>query len=658
MTSTVQHISMRVPWRDQPWDDKVCTHPADNSSCLLLKNIGDSRDDAWEESVAGSSFADLADFERLPCLSERGTFMSAAGYQVQKEHPYRFNRVLQGHLLPTEVSVPAYSFEAIPFRWLSRANVDDELWQATDSYHPEREDAAHAVLGFKPGWLMDGRNQRAMLERFFDDVVPNESLVLVYLKHSPLQEQSTRRLLIGAAMVTSLALPPMWNQSGAQPFDSSMWETIVTHSLRPSQHEGVLLPYQALMPLLDSGVDVEAALAWAPEDATVDFSYVTEHVSDDTAIAALNSLRAAADGMSALGVTIPASAVAWIDAQIERLWHLRGPAPGMAAVLSYLGVESTHRVVRRLAAEADWPMAPWATAERAFTVDEALALALSEHLPPSVGYTWRGLAESERRALQILSAMDLRYDQVDQIMRGKSTYPIAADELVANPYYAATCTYRSEFPVALTTVDQACFPATHVTWVNLVDGLAGMKDPGDERRVEALLVDVLERRAAAGDTLADEAQVLTEAAEMHLTRPCAVSKALVTAYGLDAQSLDSRSIWSPLVGAVLADGAPAYQLAYLRDVGDMITAQLKPRRDAKRFEIPFDPRSSIDAAFGPIEPGDAAGRSASAGTDRQGPRADADEGRPPSTDTCELLGQEGWIRPAHWPLLQRRSVQA
>lgn len=49
----VNHISMRAPWRDQPWDDKVCRNPLDKSSCLLLKNIGYKRDDEWELEVAG-----------------------------------------------------------------------------------------------------------------------------------------------------------------------------------------------------------------------------------------------------------------------------------------------------------------------------------------------------------------------------------------------------------------------------------------------------------------------------------------------------------------------------------------------------------------------------------------------------------------------------
>ena len=85
---------------------------------------------------------------------------------------------------------------------------------------------------------MDGRNQRAMIDRFFEDVVADQSLVLIYLKHSPLQEDSTRRLLVGAARVSGVVAPPMWNQSGAQPFDSSMWETLVSHSLRADQKDG------------------------------------------------------------------------------------------------------------------------------------------------------------------------------------------------------------------------------------------------------------------------------------------------------------------------------------------------------------------------------------------------------------------------------------
>ena len=602
--STVQHISMRVPWRDRPWDDKVCHSPLDNSSCLLLKNIGDKRHDDWEEEVAGRSFAELPQYDRLPCLSERGTFMSSYGYMLEKEHPYRFNKALSGHLEPTKVSVPPYAFEAVPFRWLSRETVEDELWLETDEYRPEREDAAHRLLGFNPSWLMDGRNQRAMMDRFFEDVVADQSLVLIYLKHSPLQEESTRRLLVGAAMVTAVTSPPMWNQSGGQPFSSSMWETLVSHSLRPDQKHGILLPYQALIPLMEADQDVSGALAWAPEDADVEFSYVTEHVSDDTAIAGLNSLRAAADGMTALGVPVPASAISWVDQQIERLWQLRGPAPGLAAVLGHIGVESAHQVVRRLVAEPSWTQDPWGLVERALDRSDPLGQELGAKLPASIGHTWRGLADEDRSALKILSAMDVRREQVSSLMDGQLTWEVTAADLVENPYFATTCTYRSRYPIALATVDQACFPAGHVQWTNLIDSLIGLNDPGDARRLEALIVEVLERLAEEGDTLAGEPQVLAAASNIPLTRPCTISHPLLAAYKLDPPHLRDYAHWTPLVEAELEGGLPAYKLLHLHEAGLDISDHMQERREASRFDVPFDPRVSIDAAFGEADASD------------------------------------------------------
>ncbi len=602
--TAVRHISVRVPWRDTAWDDRVCLSPANNGSCLLLKNIGDRRDDDWEATVAGQSIGELGDPSRLPCLSERATFMSALGYVAHKKHPYRMNRGLKGHLLPTDLAVPPYAFEAVPFRWMNRDTVEGELWAEADDYHSEWEEQAHQVVGFKPSWLMDGRNQRAMIDAFFADVVGGHSLVLIYLKHSPLQEETNRRLLVGAATVTHLVPPIMWKQSGEQPFDSSMWETIVAHSLRPDQQQGILLPYQDLVPLMDSGQDVGPALAWAPEDSQSEFSYVTEHVTDDTAIAALLSLRAAAEGMAALSLSVPTAAMQWVDAQIERLWHMRGPVPGLAGVLGHLGAEGAHRVVRELVDKPDWTRDPWDLVERALDSASTLGLQLSDILPPSVGHAWRGLSTDEKTGLKVLSAMNVDRDQVGALMRGETTYPVTADELIDNPYYATTCTYRSQFPISLTTVDQACFPAPHVRYVNLIEQLAEMADPGDLRRVEALLVDVLERRASNGDTIAGEGDVIDEASQLPLTRPCPVSPALLRSYHLDAEQLHDYAWWTQLQSAQMHDGSPAYKLSRLAEAGAYISQSLRQRRDAVRFSVPFDARACIDDSFGSANPAD------------------------------------------------------
>lgn len=587
---------MRVPWRDQPWNDRVCSNPLDNGSCLLLTNIGDKRDDEYEHGVAGLPLAQV-DQNRLPCLSERATFMSPHGYRVVKQHPYANNKTMKGHLLPTALAVPGYSFEAVPFRWLSRVTFEEQLYEEYPDYDPALEDRVEQLLGYSAGWMMDGRNQRLVMDQFFGDVVAGESLVFIYLKHSPLQDANTQRLLVGAAMVTGVQPPSMWNQSGKQPFDSSMWETIVQHSLRPSQDNGILLPYQELVGLLDAGEDISSALAWAPADADVKFSYVTEHVSDDTAIASLTNLQSAAEGARQLGLAVPESSLAWLGRQIDRLWQLRGPAPGLAAVLSHLGAEHAHRVARTVLAETPTADDPWKTMLAAFDATTPLGQKLSSDLPASVGRTWRGLDETTRDALVILSAMEVTREQVIGLLKGYSTIPVTAAELVTNPYFAATCTYRGPQQITFATVDRACFPSPHVLWPNLVAARTTLADPGDRRRVEALMVDVLERLAAEGDTIASQEQVIALAAEIPLTRPCAVSTPLVNSHGLDAHSLEESDDWTPLVPAVLADGQPAYKLVHLADTRDQLRYQLETYRQAKRFIPSFDPRTAIDGAL-------------------------------------------------------------
>lgn len=99
----IQHLSMRVPWRDRPWDQFICEDPLGNSSCTLLAAVGKGRDDLFEVAHAGASI-DTLDQNRLRCLSERATFMSPLGYTIVKQHPYRNNGALKGTLHDTPLT--------------------------------------------------------------------------------------------------------------------------------------------------------------------------------------------------------------------------------------------------------------------------------------------------------------------------------------------------------------------------------------------------------------------------------------------------------------------------------------------------------------------------------------------------------------------------
>jgi hypothetical protein len=589
----ITHLSMRVPWRDQPWDHRLCAHPLDNSSCLLLKNIGASRDDEYEIAHA---LEDIGQLNRIPCLSERGTFMSSSGYQVTKTHPYATYDALKGHLEPTVLSMPAYSFEAVPFRWMARESFESELWPNwRGDYDPDAEKRSSQLLGLKrPTWIMDGRNQQAVIRTFFEPVVAGASLVFIYLKHSPFQDERTDRLLVGAAMIESISLPGFWTQSGDQPFDSSMWETKVVHSLRPDQQHGVLLPYQDLIEKLDAGAEVSGALAWVPNGKNTEFSYVTEHVSSDIAIDALSSLRSAAEGMHDLGIKVPATALSWIDNQIHRLWDARGATPGLPAVLAHLQVKHAHIVAREL---SELTADPWQLLEDGFADNSLWPDRLRDVIAPSVGLEWTHTDAQLRTVLKLLSTMDVRPDQIALVLSGNSAGGLEPFDLLDDPYLAAVCTYSDLEQIDVRTVDRAMFPPAHTRWSSQVPDECRMSDPRDWRRVRALMTDGLRVAAQNGDTIVSEEAMIEWVNGMDLVDPVGISPGLLRGLKLDAQTLDVGDIWSPFYGATLGADQPAYKLLELVDAKTTILEWVQPRLNASQYEVDFDAREQIDATL-------------------------------------------------------------
>jgi hypothetical protein len=596
--SQIQHLSMRVPWRDRAWDGRICDHPLDNSSCILLKNIGDKRDDSFETTNAGAPIENLLS-EKLPCLNERATFMSQHGYSTEKTHPYSTNKNLKGNLEPTSVVMPGYAFEAVPFRWLNRELFEADIWpQWRTDYDSDAEDRVGNLLGFTPSWVMDGANQQAIIRSFFEQVSAGESLVFAYLKHSPFQEGSTRKLLVGAARVTEMTLPGMWRQRGNPPFDSSMWETAINHSLRPDMHDGILLPYQQLVGKLEDGIVIDDALAWAPEGRESEFSYVTEHLSDDAAIESLVSLSAAAKGMIDLGIEVPASALAWADEQLGRLWELRGPTPGLGAVLAHLGVKAAHGVARAIMSAITEGDDPWKLLEAGFADASRFPTDVRSAIGPSIGKIWAKQPDEYQAALQLLSAFDISAEQVTAIMSGDTLVDLPLEEFLENPYYAAICTYTHPLHIPFTTIDRACFPPEHVSWTPPIPESAAMDDHLDRRRIESLLVDVLECAAAEGNTVLPQADAILRAGQVPMATDCALNDQVLMGQDLDAATLGELDEWAPILGITVGEGIPAYKLRRLDDVAEVIRGWVKPRLRVPRFGTLSHARTVIDDTIG------------------------------------------------------------
>jgi hypothetical protein len=96
-----------------------------------------------------------------------------------------------------------------------------------------------------------------------------------------------------AARAPARSLAEVCGTSGSYCWTSMFWCHCPINRLVPAQTSGGrptgrAPPYQQLIPLMDEGVGVGKTLAWAPEGRGVEFSYVTEHLSDDAAIESLS----------------------------------------------------------------------------------------------------------------------------------------------------------------------------------------------------------------------------------------------------------------------------------------------------------------------------------------------------------------------------------
>ncbi|WJD96324.1 AAA family ATPase [Streptomyces antimycoticus] len=562
---------------------------------MLLDRIGTKRDDRLEVEHAGRRFDELP---QLPaCAAEGGGFLSDRDYVVPAEHPYRYNPALQS-LEEAAVAMPARSVHAIPFYWLNRANLEEVLeYQRVDGYRHEDEESALAALRWSSPWVLHGDNQRAVIETFFRNVVDGQSLVFFYLKHAPFEDHP-RRILVGAALVRSFTLPGPWPTSGPTPFPNHMWETVVRHSLRPDGSGGILLPVQDLARLAAQGTDVSHALASAPETRR-EFSYATEHVPPDTAVAALLELKRAADVSGSLGCPVPQRSLDWLDDQLRLAWKRRGPAPGLPAVLGWLGFRQPTFTAHEVTAAVPEGEDPWPALEEWLEEGRTPPPSVSAFFTPTRKRVWHGHTPQQRQALRLLARFDLAPDHVKQVLEHKIEPELTLEELLDDPYALVTCTVDDADPVPFETVDRGCFPDLQLTERHPLPVTAPFVDADDPRRLEAAMATALLRAQDEGHTLLPLAEMLERLGELRTVFPVQPSQAALMAHALRPEDLDADRDcnWPQLCRAELMDGSAAYKLRsaavrrhWIRDVVDSL-------RKAPRHTAPHDLAVTLKAVL-------------------------------------------------------------
>src|SRR5690606_7400318 len=120
--------------------------------------------------------------------------------------------------------------------------------------------------------------------------------------------------------------------------------------IRPDFTDGFIMPYHAALEHSDEGraFDPAEVVAFAPDDRFIEFSFATEHVSHDAAIAALLSMREALHRSAERFPCDISKQEQWIDRELGRLWKKRGAFPGMGAVLSATGVRMGHFIAQAI----------------------------------------------------------------------------------------------------------------------------------------------------------------------------------------------------------------------------------------------------------------------------------------------------------------------
>jgi AAA domain/UvrD-like helicase C-terminal domain len=592
----VQHLSIRVPWHDAGWGGTVCTKPGSNLACRSLRRIAEAKDDAAEMPVAGKSFMDLKPDQLPPCIAERANFMAPFPITVTKRHPYAENNSeSHGHFRPTLYTMRPYSAACVPFRWMLKKESAELIERYDLGFQPDRE----PDFGFDVDWIQDHANQLVMLDTFFSAIQPEESLCFFYAKDTPLSA-SAGRVIIGVGRVRSIDKHVEYQYTTTKPpHRSVLWERNVEHSIRPGFEDGFLLPYRELFDLaLEKGLNPEQFLAFAPDDAFWSFSYASEHVSHDHAIASvLNCMRA----LEKIDAVLPGPwkrVSAWLDQQLNRLWRMRGPFPGFGSALTAFLGDGGNLVAYELAEEiakghSDGNVDPWPAFERLMRARDIAKGAAKQIVGEGFARAWLAMTPEKKELLKLLSRFSIEASQATRFF-DPDQRPSCLDDaaLLANPYLLYELDRESVDPISVLTIDRGMLPDRAILEAHPLPERSRLDDKVDPRRVRALLVATLEQGAEEGHTLMPRAWVTAGISKMPLEADCPVGQEVLAGLG------------DLLAGVVqlteMTDGSLAYQLKRFADTAGLIrkTVQKRVGPKSQRHKGKHNFRAVVDKHLG------------------------------------------------------------
>lgn len=580
----LRHLSIRVPWHDSGWKGVICQAPHLNGACVKLKGITDKKNDEQECKIAGRSLDDLPAQDLPPCVNERGSFMASFELEPVKRHALaHMNPDAYGHFQPTPQRYPAYSAGVVPFRWLMRENIVDIARDLELDASLDRE----PDLNYESRWVHEAGNQTALLDGFAGHLREEDSLCLFYAKHVPFVE-GTARVLIGAGRVKQIGKLSEYDRNGAGP-RGMLWERPVQHSIRPKGEDGFLMPYAELLAKAeeDPSLDLERYTAKAPDEHWDEFSYASELVRHDGAIASLLAMDLALRRIHEdLGIE-SSGPRQWIHTELVRLWKVRGPYPGLGAVLTAFGLSRGVFVAHALQQKAGENIDPWPQVDAAFKKpDELLPKPLHADVK-ALASTWKGLPADRRQFLKLLSRFELTVEQASSLYeegaRKRAGWGGTDKEILENPYRIYELSRHDPDGIRLLTVDRGVFPDDAVRLVHPLEAPSGLESGVDRRRVRAFCLAALEKAALDGHTLQSR-DGLVETIRAFAVKPeCAITGDMLRA---------QLPTMAPEIVPALLDDDQGLQLDRYKLIGELVRKELK-RVDGTRHVVTVDWKQAV-----------------------------------------------------------------
>lgn len=307
------NITVRLPWHMNGWNGTVCKDPKGNTYCSGKFSypgdaIATAKNEDYEVGCAGKHCGKLD--VPPPCALSCNAFGSEP-IRCRHEPPIWFNGAqgVWADVLPYTVNV-----------WPYEQMYTEEVTATAARGHSYNNDT-----------------RRRLARAYFDQLVPNETILVYYANYSnPFSdEESQRYIVVGIARLSKPVGKEMFFENVSEEnkrdyANGLVWQRSLTSDY---PEEGMRIPYE----LYYDNQQVLDNIIIEPNNPRA-FKYATREISDDDLITLVERLIGVADFLSDYGDISQNWTIRkqWLISILSDLWKNRGAYPGLPQVLSYL----------------------------------------------------------------------------------------------------------------------------------------------------------------------------------------------------------------------------------------------------------------------------------------------------------------------------------